>query len=76
MKSIKDLCLINEAEFCKPDDICYIVVDKKTNERKCNYLPYTGFGEGDELKKAALEMAKWLGDGFKVVEMKFKDLKK
>lgn len=71
MKSITQF--INEAEFCKPDDICYIVVDKKTNERRCCYLPYTGFGEGDELKKAALEMAKSLGDGFKVVEMKFKD---
>ena len=74
MKNLKD-CLINEAEFCKPNDICYVVVDKDGNQR-CTYLPFTGFGEGEELKATAEKMAKWIGDGCKVVEMEFKDIKR
>lgn len=65
---------INEAEFCKPNDICYIVVDIKTGDKKCNYLPYTGFGEGEELKKVALKMAEHIGN-CDVKEVKYKDLK-
>ena len=56
MKNLKD-CLINEAEFCKPNDICYKVLNKD-GEQICVYLPYTGFGEGEELKNKAEAMAK------------------
>lgn len=66
---------INEAEFCKPDDICYVVVDIKTGDKKCNYLPYTGFGEGEALKNVALKMADVIGN-CDVKEVKYKDLKK
>jgi hypothetical protein len=66
---------INEAEFCKPNDICYVVVDVKTGDRKCNYLPYTGFGEGEVLKKLALKMAEVIGN-CEVKEVKYKDLQK
>ena len=65
---------INEAEFCKPNDICYVVVDIKTGDKKCNYLPYTGFGEGEELKKVALKMAEHIGN-CDVKAVKYKDLK-
>lgn len=74
MKKLKEY-IINEAEFCKPNDICYIVVDKDGN-RKANYIPYTGFGEGEELKALAEKMAEWLGHEHKVIEVKFKDLNK
>lgn len=74
MKNLKDY-MINEAEFCRPNDICYIVVDKEDNQC-CVYLPYTGFGEGEELKNTAEKMSKWLGDGHKVIEIKFKDIKR
>jgi hypothetical protein len=73
MKSITQF--INEAEFCKADDICYVVVDVKTGDRKCTYLPYTGFGEGEELKKVALKMADFIGN-CDVKEVKYKDLQK
>lgn len=73
MKSITQF--INEAEFCKADDICYVVVDVKTGDRKCNYLPYTGFGEGEALKKVALKMAEAIGN-CDVKEVKYKDLQK
>ena len=73
MKSITQF--INEAEFCKPNDICYVVVDVKTAERKCTYLPYTGFGEGEVLKKLALKMAEAIGN-CDVKEVKYKDLQK
>lgn len=66
---------INEAELCKPNDICYVVVDVKTGDRKCNYLPYTGFGEGEALKNVALKMADFIGN-CDVKEVKYKDLKK
>ena len=78
MKHITDFInesqVINEAEFCKPDDICYIVVNKD-GQNSCSYLPYTGFGEGDELKKHAEAMEKYMGDGHTVKEVKFKDIK-
>jgi hypothetical protein len=74
MKSLLNFITINEAEFCKPDDICYIVVDKDNN-KCCTYLPYTGFGDGEQLKSIAEKMAKSLGNDHKVIEVKFKDIK-
>jgi hypothetical protein len=79
MKSLKE-CLtnettINETEFCKPNDICYVVVNKE-GKQCCTYLPFTGFGEGEKLKATAEKMAKWMGEGHKVVEMQFKDIKR
>ena len=72
MKTLKER-LITETEFCKPDDICYVIIDKE-GKICCSYLPWTGFGEGDKLKETALKMAKHLGEGHEVKEIKFKDL--
>ena len=70
MKDIKEYLNINEAEFCKPNDICYKVLNKE-GKQVCIYLPYTGFGEGDELENKALEMAK--SHNGKVIKLYFKD---
>ena len=71
MKDIKEFLTINEAEFCKPNDLCYKVLNKD-GEQICVYLPYTGFGEGDELKKQAEAMAK--AHNGKAIEIKFKEI--
>ena len=70
MKTLKEY-LINEAAFAKPNDICYKVFNKDDNQ-VCVYIPYTGFGEGDELKQRAEAMAKQ-HNGY-VKEIKMKDL--
>jgi len=72
MKNLKE-CLINEAEFCKPNDICYKVLNKE-GDKICVYLPYTGYGEGIELKQYAEAMAKTHNG--KVIEVQFKDINK
>ena len=72
MKNIKDFLTINEAEFCKPNDICYKVLNKE-GKQICVYLPYTGFGEGEELKQHAESMAK--AHNGKYIEIKFKEIK-
>lgn len=71
MKDIKEFLTINEAEFCKPNDLCYKVLNKE-GEQICIYLPYTGFGEGEELKNKAEAMAK--AHNGKAIEIKFKEI--
>lgn len=72
MKSIQEY-IISETQFCKPNDVCYIVIDKD-GQQKATYLPFTGFGEDEKLKEAAIKMAKYLGDDHTVKEVLFKDI--